>query len=400
MTVGELNGRLVHWMRETDRWQQARSQSFIDFDFCGGAPRRLPTDTPLDGRDLLDEIQCLSHLAESHVDGKFRRRTRAFETYMRRQLGEAIEFDRYLAAVQGTVRTRIDSKDVSKVVEDARSAIKAAGLTWDANTAAEVHHRHGEVKSAEVADCVRSYLRQVKPWVEAWLERDLPIHVEVLHTDVDEYWSYWVGGNERSVSMRINTRWGELSRGDIALALIHEVICHCGQLASWRSRVEEGRQLATSNLITSINSPEQFALEGLAQTFLLFVPSIKECVGAIVDPQLLEADLVLYYARELAVQEMFDAISSGTSDADALAAAQNRCPWLSDESLRTNLATLRHQESGAYRYVYPLSFRTFVEAAREAGSEKKRRVLVQSLFDDVWYLGETDDRKRWFNRVS
>ncbi len=98
---------------------------------------------------------------------------------------------------------------------------------------------------------------------------DLPnmLRINIDFKDVDAYWQNWVHGNLKdgiTLTINLNKR-NAFYFGDPELLAYHEICGHLLQMSYWAEGIRRGKINPSWGIIT-VHTPEQFLLEGLAQT--------------------------------------------------------------------------------------------------------------------------------------
>lgn len=382
---------LVAVLRTADLWLRRAGRSpLIDFDL---AQTSGEVSVPKLAAEILEQMsRCRTEI----TDQRTALQLNAAETFFRVQLGQQMSFDQFLLHAHGATRHKVGAMEIGTIKTELGNTLERLGLPWNEDTIEALKERHGVVPSSIADKKFAEVFKVLLPRVESWLDRSLAVEVAFESVEADAYWTYWVSGDTQGFKMKINAAKGNLSKADVVMAVIHELVSHGGQLASWNQRVREG-QMDEAALITSVNGPEQFCLEGLAQSFLWFLADRERVLGDLVDPALLEADLLLYHYRELVKQMAFDDLIEGSPVEQCTQAVHANCPWIPEHETLRDFRALTSKDVGPYRYIYPISFRAFTGIATSQQSSELRR-LVGRLFDDVYLLGLVSERDRWLKQ--
>jgi|GEM_PF-6043306 len=190
----------------------------------------------------------------------------------------------------------------------------------------------------------------------------------------NEYWKCWVDGDSESgFRLRINTHprhgstWIE---GTPERYSSHEVLAHLVQMQRWHKAIKEGSLNPLMGL-TTIPGPEQFQLEGFAQTIHFFAG-----LNWSPDTEISWLDVVLH---TLAWQHTFYLYESGVSSEKAAKEYKKIYPLAKERQIRDEMERVsRNPYRRTYQDVYGPALTTFWVISQELG-EKERLIFIEKM---------------------
>jgi hypothetical protein len=214
-----------------------------------------------------------------------------------------------------------------------------------------------------LAQVVPGYLFEVdsaaeSPSLQKWLvssrasprEPEATYEIHVSFAEADAYWKNWISGNlaQGRIELRINVHQRHIwFAGAPEILVLHEYCGHAVQMMIWRHRIAQAQLPQFAGILT-VHFPDQFTIEGLAESLPYLLPdyggSLEKKSTALRELQHYSL-LVLNNAHLLANED--DGLEK------AIAYASKRLPFTSRALLERDLSTRRsHPLFRTYQYVY------------------------------------------------
>jgi len=374
--------------------KNAHRPEIVDFDLA--APRQV---SPAIGRD--DVMRQLRELLDqtSDLDPFWRElvshRLRASLCFLEALSGEVTTLDDYVKTTIGVTPQRISEDEINRQREDVRKAL--SDLNQRRPGAANQRRRSTrrlEAISFEASDFHRfqsvfmvpdnsKLPRHFEFYREKWLARLLErlnvsieaYRIRIDFTSEDAYWKNWISGNlaGQEMSLRINCHprhsWYVGAAETLAL---HEYCGHAIQMISWHRQIEERRLPEFAGILT-VHFPDQFLLEGLAESMSYWLPDevIRLEPKSIVLREL--------HAYTLLVMNNLHIIANDESREAAIHYAAERSPFTKRETLVSEARDrTTHPLYRCYQYVYGVAKNRFVHAFRELGPRGSSRLIERA----------------------
>jgi hypothetical protein len=378
-----LDRELVDVYRAWDAVEQSRHHtSIIDFDLA--APR--PVTAAASRAEVATRLQRLA----SRLDGlpQYWRalvaaRIRASLYFLRALNGETIPLHEYVEATMGVVPRMFSEEEIAERRADVARSLQelsqpSASSDMDPGPPPwpPILFRAGDFDRFQEQFIVRDsrvlpdhFARYRDKWLPRLLRQiDVPIEayrIEVEFASEDAYWKNWISGNlsGHQINLRINTHprhsWYAGAAETLAL---HEYCGHAIQMINWHRRIER-RELPEFAGILTVHFPDQFVLEGLAETMAYLLPAGS---GTLDRKSKVLRDL---HAYTLMVSNNVHIIANEEEPDAALAYASPLLPFTTTDSIRADIRDrVNHPLYRCYQYVYGIAKYTFLQAL-DCGTE-------------------------------
>jgi len=385
-----LDRELVTLYRSWDAMERTENGlSVIDFDLADSFPVEPANDrqqvlSRIEG--FLDQLQGL----EAPVEELVRARLTASRAYLRALLGEELPFDEYIERTLDLRPREFDEAEIDAQRDVVNEYLSDRDLRLDPSSAARFDARFlirafvpgSSAKSR--ARFRRSLSRQFDffrlKWKDPlfdWLGVSmLDYEINVEFDEEDAYWKNWISGElgSHEIDLRINIHERhEWYLGSPEILVLHEYYGHALQMILWHQRIQQGLFPQFYGILT-VHFPEQFTLEGLAESLVHFVTGPERLEG----PSEMFRELRHY---DLLVMNNVHILANKTvNDDEAFAYARKRLPFTSDDTIRREIRDRRsHPLFRGYQYVYPIGLHSFLEAGKKL-DPKSMRQLLQKVY--------------------
>jgi hypothetical protein len=200
---------------------------------------------------------------------------------------------------------------------------------------------------------------------------DYQIRVEFASEDA--YWKNWISGNlsQHEILLRINTHPRQTwYRGFPETLVIHEYCGHAIQMINWHRRIERGEIPGFLGILT-VHFPDQFLLEGLAESLAYLLPGRLSLESRSV----LLRELHYYY---LLVLNNVHILANEQGPAVAFEYASNRLPFTPKELINKEIHDrTKNPLFRCYQYVYGIAKESFLSALRPLAPHQRWNLLRQ-----------------------
>jgi hypothetical protein len=373
MLPENIDRELVDLYRAWDAVERSQHKSsIIDFDL---APVRRFSPV----RDRNDVRRRLEIAREALIGEKTslgvlaRQRLEASIVYLRVLGGESIAFEPYVKWTLGIEPRKFTEEEITKqrkIVSDRLFQSYEIGFTRNELSRFQAKLM---VYNRRTLPAQFEHFRDI--WVPALLNR-IPVPLERYKVNVkfaseDVYWKNWISGNlsEHEILLRINIHprqsWYQ---GFPELLVIHEYCGHAIQMVNWHLRIEE-KKLPEFFGILTVHFPEQFVLEGLAESLAFVLPGEQK-----LEPQsMVSRELHRYY---LQVMNNVHIMANEQSFQAAMDYGTSRLPFTNKDVLWKEI-TDRTQNPlfRGYQYVYGIAKESFLAALSRFGPESSWKLL-------------------------
>ncbi len=351
--------------------------SIIDFDLA--PPRCFP---PVHDRDeVLAKLNMASQALEGNTTSLAaltRARLKSSATYLRVLCGESIPFRSFVKLTLGVEPRMFADEEIFK---------QRATVTAQLWRQYEIRFSYEEISRFQAKFTI--YNKKQLPeqfeyfrskWVPVLLDR-VPVPLDMYRVKVrfaseDAYWKNWISGNlhEHEILLRINIHprqsWYQ---GFPEMLVIHEYCAHAVQMINWHGRIER-EELPEFLGILTVHFPDQFLLEGLAESLAFVLPDHRN----LEEPSLVSRELHRYY---LLVMNNVHILANERGLQTAFDYAVRHLPFTSREVLSREIQDrTRNPLFRGYQYSYGIGKESFLTALSRFGPER-RWELMRLVYD-------------------
>lgn len=361
---------IVAW----DRFEKANGgHEIIDFNLL------LAETTDREYKNRYQILQDLTALKEGSEDAKFNHKLDAHICYLRALMGQQFSLEDYVEATQQIPVIFFDDQVLETARQNLGEVLDEVGLTLGPDLRKEMERLTPIIPPKDLDDYYRESYGRHKKYLEDALGKQVAFELKIEIVEDDGYWSCWVDGAGKTYRLRINTRGWEYSEARILAMVYHELLAHCSQVALWTDEIAAGR-LHHGWGLTTVHTPEQFLMEGLAQTLPLYLQNEYTT-----RPEMISR-IHLTYFTWLILNNIHIMINRGDNIESCIDYSKKHIPWyetdklIPDLSSRTNNLLFR-----SYQYVYPASFHFFLKLTGELSDGQKIKFLQRCFYDVLLY---------------
>jgi hypothetical protein len=374
-----LTSLLMGWHRLE---RGLKDQDIIDFNLIG----RHSKTTFKSRLQVLDEIKRLRPLVHDDKSPAAKRLS-AHETYLRALMGEKTSFPDYILNTQGIPVRVFSNTYLAKRRGGLERMLAELNISFDDKTPDAFRQKEKSVPISRSPNEFSSMLTTHRKYVEAITSTKFAFDIKMEFVSLDKYWTYWVDGVTNKFRLRFNRHKIKhpFTRSQVTQYVYHELLAHCGQMSGWRSQIKAGK-LAKYFGLTTVHSPEQFLLEGVAQTLPLFIKN------ADTEDPFLRARVYLSHYRSLVNNNVHIMINDGRSIEECVAYVARHIPYEADADIAPGLASRANNILfRSYQFVYPSSFDFFVDCAERLPDHAARQLISTTYrwpctFDQLTHL--------------
>lgn len=411
-----VDHELVDLYRSWDRLElEAGSPPIIDFDLA--TPR---VTTPATSRsEVARRIEAVTGRLgdlEPIWRALVTRRLDASRYFLRALAGELLPFSEYINATMG-VEPHLFSEDeiargraaVNKALSDLtqrhhegltlqrQPARRADAITFESGD----FHRFQSLFIVRDHDALpRHFAFYREKWLPRLIERvsvpldDYTINVEFASEDA--YWKNWISGNlaGRQIDLRINCHprhsWYV---GAAETLVLHEYCAHAVQMINWHREIERGRLPEFAGILT-VHFPDQFILEGLAESIAHWLPDHHTRL----EPK--SKVLRELHAYTLLVMNNVHIIANQDTPDAALAYGVERLPFTKRETMAAEIRDrVGHPLYRCYQYVYGIAKHAFGRALADLGPRKGWQ-LMNAVYGGPMTPAQFEDQRSRLHAAS
>jgi hypothetical protein len=380
MLAPDLDRALVACYRGWDRLERERfASSVIDFDLAE------PADAAnfVDRAAVVDELERLRGLVDSDDDPErslVRARLRASLAYLRALENlNALPFREYVKATMGIEPAMLPDGRVRAFELRVRQSLRGYRQRAIPFSRAGFQAFRVEFQTGTGENLKRQFAFFRDKWVPHLtraVHADFDVSsIVVEFANEDAYWKNWISGNVAEgepITLRINVHERHIwFQGAVEILVLHEYCGHAVQMALWRESVRR-KEIASFLGILTVHFPDQFLLEGLAESLAHVLPDehhkLEKRSEIIRDLQ----------AYNLAVLNNVHIIANEKGLDEARTYARQRLPFTPEETIERELRDrTRHPLFRTYQYVYAPAKDAFVRALTPAIGALRWQLLGQ-----------------------
>lgn len=281
--------------------------------------------------------------------------------------GKKIPYRDYVRRTLGIMPAYIAKAEIDSAVNELRDAMVVGGYGSDMS---KVPMGQKISDEAQIERLYRSREEEVLPYIKRQLNLSVDVDYKIKFAVVDAYWANWISTNlSGQVELAVNTADSNTwSAEQIHHLVNHEIGAHALQASSIRESIRLGN-IHPINGLFLLFAPEQFTLEGVAQTLPLFFKDF---------PGKAETKITLYSkgVRAMAFCNALLAVADGMELREAAEQMHSVVRWKSVKSIEEDLSeTIADPIMRTYRYSYGSSFLQFSSIAEKLSPAGSRRFL-------------------------
>jgi len=356
-----MDQHLVDLYRAWDKLERTQHEnSILDFDLAPAAPFG-----PVGSREeVLERLERSAADLSGETSWEMKlavARLKASAAYLRALLGETADFASYIEQTLGIKPRRFEESIIGKQRDVVWSQLQGQYRLPFVKESLRKFQMSSRVYNMNLRQHFEHFRRK---WVPELLKH-VPVPLDdykivVEFASEDAYWKNWISGNlsQHEILLRINTHPRQTwSQGSPETLVIHEYCGHAVQMVNWHRRIEKGELPQFLGILT-VHFPDQFLLEGLAESLAYLLPGRLKLEAKSV----VLRELQYYY---LLVLNNVHIIANEQSPANALEYAVNRLPFTPQELIEKEIRDRTENPLfRCYQYVYGIAKESFLSALR------------------------------------
>jgi hypothetical protein len=302
-----------------------------------------------------------------------RARLNASINYLRALLGESIPFRSYIKRTLGVEPRIFTDEEIGKQLTLVKDQLWAEYHMQFWKT--DISRFQGRFMVYDTKKLPGQFERFQSKWVPVLLERiPVPLNeykVNVRFASEDAYWKNWISGSlsEHEILLRINIHPRQVwYQGFSEMLVIHEYCGHAIQMISWHRRIER-RELPEFLGILTVHFPDQYLLEGLAESLVFVLPGRQELERE----SLVLRDLHRY---NLLIMNNVHIIANERGTQEALQYGLRNLPFTSEELIKKEIRDrTQNPLFRCYQYVYGIAKESFLAMFSRLGPKQSWNLL-------------------------
>ena len=362
MLPEKMNKYLVDLYRAWDAIERAKYKNpIIDFDLA--PPRGFPSIG--DRHKVLERLENAAADLEGETDTTAelaRARLKASVAYLRALSGESIAFRSYIRQTLGVEPRKFSDERIRKqraLVNDQLRAHRGMPFSMDQIARFRAHFTEYNKNKNELLKTFKDFQSK---WVPKLLKR-IPVpmdeyKVNVTFANEDAYWKNWISGklSEHEILLRINIHPRQVwYQGFPETLVIHEYCGHAVQMINWHRRIEQGELPEFLGILT-VHFPDQFLLEGLAESLVFVLPRR----GELTKESYVARQMHRYY---LLIMNNTHIIANEQNTQTAFDYAVRNLPFTSTDVIQKEIRDrTQNPLFRCYQYVYGVAKESFLTA--------------------------------------
>lgn len=368
---------LLSFFYKWHRFEKQNHIDIIDFDLIQEGNKYLGQFK--DRKEVLGELETLikKYSVLPHKNQFILDKLKASLYYLKALMGVKFPFDSYVSNTMGLKPKMIEEKVLKEVLKLKINAYKKVGYEYTKDDLKRFN-KENELTKSEIESSFKSFRDTLVPQVLDWLGLKIDLMYKIKFVDKDVYWMNWISTDDNGeilLQYNLNKRH-KWVKGSTEFLVFHEICAHAIQTLSWKQQIKIGKLHPFIGL-TTVFSPEQFLLEGIAESLFYFYPSNPfSDYGAIS----LYADH-LYW---LVMNNAHIMVNSGVDQKEILEFIESYLPNSNKSGILKNLEERKnHPLFRTYQYIYGISLYYHMKIARRL-SPKKRREYVTDIYHNAY----------------
>jgi len=267
-----MDSKLLNFFYQWHNFEKQNNINIIDFDLVQ-QNKNIPiafnnrNDVEKQLLKLIDEYNIIPDKNEVIFSKLI-----ACKYYLSALQGRKCSFIEYVTNTMGVVPRKFPIKILENQLKTTTDAYKVIGYDYK-KISLEKYEHENELTQEEIELTFKKFRNNILPKVIKWLGLQIKLKYKIKFVDIDTYWMNWISTNENGeilLQYNLNNRHKWL-KGSTEYLVFHEICAHALQALSWKNQIINKR-LSPLIGLTTIFSPEQFFLEGIAESLYYFYP--------------------------------------------------------------------------------------------------------------------------------
>lgn len=268
-----MDTKLLKFFYKWHRFEKQNNIDIIDFDLVQQG-KNIPDafnsrdDVEKELLQLIDEYNAIPNKNE-FISSKLI----ACKYYLSALQGKKFPFGEYVSNTMGIVPKIISIKVLENQLKTTADTYKTIGYSYE-KAGLEKYEHENQLTQKEIELTFKKFRDDILPKVIKWLRLQVELKYKIKFVDIDTYWMNWISTDENGeilLQYNLNNRH-KWFKGSTEYLVFHEICAHALQTLSWKNQIINGGLNPFVGL-TTVFSPEQFFLEGIAESLYYFYPS-------------------------------------------------------------------------------------------------------------------------------
>lgn len=191
-------------------------------------------------------------------------------TYLLALDGHNIPFYTYIRKTMGIQPQIIPESALVEQLKRTKTAYKELGYSYDKNDLEKFKKEH-TLNQKQIKESFEKYKNAYVPKILQWLDIHIDVTYNIQFVDKDEYWMNWISTDNNGdifLQYNINKRHTWV-RGSAEYLVFHEICAHALHMLCIKKQIQN-KKLHPFIGLTTVFTPEQFVIEGIAEAMCLF----------------------------------------------------------------------------------------------------------------------------------
>lgn len=379
----ELSRLLIAW---NDFETEHHGDGVIDFNV---AESGLTGGPKFESRlEIIQQMERLSaHInsksEKSKTYRKFLKKLNAHKAYLSANCGQKFAWADFVEKTQGVTRNFLSTDYLNARAEYIKKEIIGLGMSANANWFSEMTKIEQNIPETDVGGYFVESFEKNKSNLIGVLDQLPEFDVKIDFVKESAYWNYWVDGTGNQFRLRFNTERGlKYTQSMAEQFVLHELIVHCSQMANWHHLIAS-KKVANFFGLTTVHSPEQFGMEGVALLLPLMVPDFLTPTNA----ELIKLRVYMEHFKHTVFGNVHIMINEGSSIGECREYLNGFLPWWDQKDFENDLRNRSvNPLFSSYQYVYAAGSDYFLNKVEDTACANKMRPFLEKFYGEYMTL--------------
>lgn len=268
-----MGKNLLKFFYKWNRFEKQNKVDIIDFDLVQQGPSNLGIfksrhEVEKELLQITDEYSTIPNKNE-FISSKLT----ACKYYLSALKGKKHPFNEYVSNTMGIIPKTFPKGVLDDQLKITAETYKKIGYSYE-KSSLEIFEKENQLSQKQIESTFKKFKDDILPKVIKWLRLQVELTYKIKFVDIDTYWMNWISTDENGdifLQYNLNSRH-KWFRGSTEYLVFHEICAHALQTLSWKKQITLGK-LSPFVGLTTVFSPEQFFLEGIAESLFYFYPS-------------------------------------------------------------------------------------------------------------------------------
>lgn len=372
-----MDKKLLNFFYKWSRFEKQNNVDIIDFDLIqqgenspGAFNNREEAEKEL--LRLINDYNTTSNKNE-FISAKLN----ACKYYLSALQGKKFPFNEYVSNTMGIMPKVLPTKVLDDQLKTTADAYKKIGYSYE-KSSLKKYEKENQLSQKQIEPTFKKFRDEILPEVIKWLGLQVELKYHIKFVDIDTYWMNWISTDENGeilLQYNLNSRH-KWFKGSTEYLVFHEICAHALQTLSWKNQIIRGKLNPFVGL-TTVFSPEQFFLEGIAESLFYFYPSNPFSDFGLVS---LHTDHLYWFVMNNA----HIMVNSGHSANKIIQFVKKYLPTRSEKEIAKNLKErVNDPLFRTYQYIYGIALYCHKQIASRL-TKKQRREYVLDIYQNIY----------------